>query len=430
MPVSTVTAALDQCARTSRWSAGMCGQFCAAMYGYGFSGYRDAVTQWNRTPSRLKFPLRTDAPPGALLFWGGGSAGHGHVAVCDGPAGVWSIDIAGPGTVSLAPAGTISSRWGLPYLGWALPYFQDEQWSPAMINGVDVSAYQADRGWEGGIDFAFTKVTEGLTYVNPRWVAQRDTMREAGLVVGYYHFARPGDMVAQADFFLSKISLKPGDVLAFDWEDAGVTNAQKDAWISYVQGKTSHRVVLYCNRDFWLNRDRTGFAGDGLWIATGPPSAYPAGFPGIKSPWLLHQYSTAGGLDHDVAQFSDRTAMAAWAGGGDVPLTDAEIKKVAAAAADAVFTKMFKTDDVLASPPDAADHATNPFWTFQTHVQAQTTTVRAVQSALEEAIAQVKASGAVLTEIKTTLSALDLSGLPDAVAAKLATLKIVLEEQA
>jgi hypothetical protein len=397
----------------------MCGQFCAAMYGYGSSGYRDALTQWNRTPRGLTFPARTDAPPGALLFWAGGSAGHGHVAISDGTGSCFSIDISGPGTVSRVPAGTISSRWGLPYLGWTYPFFQGEQWSPVMIKGVDVSRYQAVSGWQTGIDFAFVKVTEGTTYVNSEWVAQRDTARAAGLVVGYYHFARPGNMVAQADLFLSKIALRPGDVLAFDWEDPGVTSAQKDAWISYVQAKTGHRVVLYCNTDFWKHRDTSSFAGDGLWIATG---GYPAGLPPIQSSWLIHQFSTAENLDHDVAQFSDRAAMLAWAGGSDVALTASELK---------LLTETHDAVTKITSLVDAKVHGIGYYAArgekgsldVLTQSRSNGTGITAQAKALLEANQKLDA-------VAQTLAALDLSGLPDAIASKLAKLKIVLEEQA
>src|SRR5882762_3346322 len=188
MTVSSIIETLARCAATSSWAVGMCGQFCAAMYGYGFSGYKDALTQWNKIPASLKHPDAMDAPAGSLVFWGGGSAGHGHVAIADGLGEIFSIDISGPGTVTRVPAGTISNRWRLPYLGWTVPYFQGEQWSPQMIKGVDVSRFQAVSGWEAGIDFGFVKVTQGTSYVNSSWVAQRDTVRTVGAVVGYYHF--------------------------------------------------------------------------------------------------------------------------------------------------------------------------------------------------------------------------------------------------
>jgi len=414
----------------------MCGQFCAAMYGYGASGYRSALVQWTATPDALRRPGDANAPAGALLYWDGG---NGHVAVADGFGSCWSIDISGPGTVTLVPASMISARWSKPYLGWAFPYFQGAAWSPVMINGVDVSRYQAVSGWEIGIDFAFVKVTEGTTYVNPSWVAQRDTARAAELVVGYYHFARPGDMITQADFFLSKIALQPGDVLMFDWEDIGVSSSQKDAWISYVQGKTGHRVIMYCNKYFWINRDTSGFAGDGLFIAT---ADLPAGFPGIQSNWLIHQFSTAGNLDHDVAQFASRADMITWAGGVDVALTPDDktwIKNTIVAAIKAEAFAAVLSKDAVRSP---TDDPANPTWAAASYLRESYLRLleilaeeKGARTVLSSILSQSQTNGSngtaanmKLDSIMLTLDAIDLSRLPAEIAAKLETLKFIITE--
>jgi GH25 family lysozyme M1 (1,4-beta-N-acetylmuramidase) len=375
------------------------------------------------------------------------------VAVADGTGSCFSIDISGPGTVSRVPIAMISQRWGLPYLGWSVPFFQGSQWSASqMIKGVDVAIYQAESGWETGVDFAFMKVTQGTSYVNPRWVSQRDNARAAGLVVGYYHFLEAGNVVAQADYFLSKISLQPGDVLACDWEtnpatSTAATNADKDAWIAYVQGKTGHRVVLYCNTDFWKNRDKTSFAGDGLWVAT---AGYPAGQPPITSGWLIHQYSTAGNIDHDVAQFSDRAAMLAWAGGDDVALSDADktwinnaIKTQTTAVVKAVLASdaygaVFNADKVR-SPDDAP---ANPTWAPASYLRESYLRLLEVLAAEKSGtsahaaiLSQAQANGSngtaanlKLDAITQTLAALDLSQLPAEIAAKLEALKITITE--
>src|SRR5580765_8533973 len=99
-PVASIAEALARCAVTRTWAVAMCGQFCAAMYGYGASGYASALVQWQQAPDGVRHPGATDAPPGALVFWGGGSQGHGHVAIADGLGSCFSIDISGPGTVS------------------------------------------------------------------------------------------------------------------------------------------------------------------------------------------------------------------------------------------------------------------------------------------------------------------------------------------
>lgn len=180
------------------------------------------------------------------------------------------------------------------------------------VNGIDVASYQSSDYSTSGLDFVVVKATEGSSYTNPKHAGQVATARESGLVVGHYHFARPGSMSAQADYFLAHAAMKAGDFLAFDWEDTGVSGADKDAWLKHVKAKAAgHRVVLYCNRDFWLNRDSTSYCADGLWIAD--PSA-PKGHPRVEHPWLFHQYSEAGGLDRNVGHFADRAALHTWAG--------------------------------------------------------------------------------------------------------------------
>jgi hypothetical protein len=180
------------------------------------------------------------------------------------------------------------------------------------VLGVDVSSYQPESFDTKGLAFAFVKATEGTSYVNPRYSAQVATARKANLVVGHYHFGKAGDGAKQADYFLSKLTLKAGDILAFDWEDAGVIQAERDAFLARVKSKApGHKVVLYCNTDFWLHRDsNNGGPADGLWIAD-PNHA--AGKPGIQHAWTFHQYSFSGGIDKNVANFADAAHLRAWA---------------------------------------------------------------------------------------------------------------------
>ena len=284
-----------------------------------------------------------------------------------------------------------------------------------MIEGYDVSNYQADQFPTAGVDFAIIKITEGTGYTSPAWVAQRSWARTKGLVTGFYHFARPGSMADQVNYFLGKVNLVDGDFLAFDWEDSGVSSAQKDDWIKRAKAaRPGVRVGLYCNTSFWLSRDTSGYAGDFLWIATGGISK---GNPPIKSPWLIHQYSTANNIDHNVAQFADRAAMRAWAVGeeADVALTAAETDKIA----DAVFNKIFKTDGLLKAPTDAVDVDTNPTWTFQSHVQAQTEAARQGRRSADTGLAQSKANALVLSAVKDELNALGVD--PEGVVARLKT---------
>ncbi|RII15665.1 Lysozyme M1 precursor [Streptomyces sp. YIM 130001] len=181
-----------------------------------------------------------------------------------------------------------------------------------MLHGIDVSAYQSSFDTDG-VDFVIVKATEGRSYINPRMAAQVSRARDAGCVVGFYHFLWPDNIKAQAEYFVGKAGEKKGDLLACDWERNGegshASNAQKDQFIKEVKRlRPSHRVVLYTNRDFWLNVDTTSYAGDGLWIA----DYVTAGKPRIEADWRFHQYTDTP-LDKNVADFASKDALSKWA---------------------------------------------------------------------------------------------------------------------
>lgn len=185
------------------------------------------------------------------------------------------------------------------------------------VHGIDVSSHQPTDYDLDGVDFVFVKATEGVSYVNPKMRAQADRARRAGLVVGWYHFVRPGDMAAQARYFAEQCASIEGDPLWLDWEDPGVSCADKDRFLSELKrlrGST-HRIGLYCSVDFWKNHDTTSNAGDALWIAH---YGVTAGHPGITAKWSFHQY-TSSPLDKNVGAFTDGQALKAWAGKTPAP---------------------------------------------------------------------------------------------------------------
>jgi len=185
--------------------------------------------------------------------------------------------------------------------------------------GVDVSSHQDN--WAGLKDdefYCWVKATEGRSYVNPEHDHQVSKIREDGKVVGHYHWISPGGYVDdQVDYFFANADVQPGDLIALDWEETGVTCAEKDQWIRSAQAivEGSCKVGLYCNRDFWINRDTTSFAGDYLWIAvyTGDPD------PGIEYDWTFWQY-TSSPYDKNRGKFDDLDGLKAWCGGGGAPL--------------------------------------------------------------------------------------------------------------
>ena len=184
------------------------------------------------------------------------------------------------------------------------------------VNGIDVSGFQSATFNTSGLEFVFVKATEGTTFVNSKMIAQAAHARAAGVVVGFYHFMRPGDMKAQARHFVEKCASAEGDPLFADWEVNGISGAQKDAFLAEVRRLrgASHQVGLYCNRDFWLHRDTTGNAGDALWIA----NFTTAGKPGIDFAWKFHQHSEHP-IDQSIGRFKDLAELRDWAHHTAVP---------------------------------------------------------------------------------------------------------------
>lgn len=108
------------------------------------------------------------------------------------------------------------------------------------VTGIDVSAYQqppfqrARIDWQAvavsGKRFAIIKATEGTSYVNEHFARDRRLAREAGLLVGSYHFGRwepiagvspEADGRAEAEHYARTLGeVEPGEispVLDLEW---------------------------------------------------------------------------------------------------------------------------------------------------------------------------------------------------------------------
>lgn len=191
------------------------------------------------------------------------------------------------------------------------------------VKGIDISSYQAGDFSTSGLSFVFIKVTEGLSYVNPKWTAQRATARKAGLATGFYHYPHIANSpTGEADHFLDQIALADGDMIALDWEWYGqsvtdaAARAYKKSWLAHVKSKApAHRVGLYVDRSNWTTVDTDSDCGDFLWIA----DVTTPGHPRITHPWTFHQYAESGGVDQDVAHFDSAADLRTWASGSKTP---------------------------------------------------------------------------------------------------------------
>lgn len=102
----------------------------------------------------------------------------------------------------------------------------------------------------------------------------------------------------------------------------------------------------------------------------------------------------------------------------DVALSQTDIDKVATAVVNKLLAgggvlensdvrKILTTDGILAAPPDSPTADTNPHWTLASHVQGITTTTRATAADVDAIVAQVKANGTTLSELKAAVARLE-----------------------
>lgn len=198
-----------------------------------------------------------------------------------------------------------------------------------MPKGIDVSKHNGRIDWnrvaQSGIKFAFTRVIDDghPNNADPQFVNNRDGIKAAGLLRGYYHFFRPGrdNVVKQANLFVSLIgTLLPGDLqptIDIEITDGLGANAVLDnsaRWIDIVEAATGRQVIIYTFVSFWRDtlHNTTRFGDHPLWIADlqNTPPRVPGGFHTAT----FHQHSFTGrvpgiprvgpGTDVDLDRFN------------------------------------------------------------------------------------------------------------------------------
>jgi len=106
----------------------------------------------------------------------------------------------------------------------------------AVMPGIDLSSHNGNVDFAKvaacGIKFAWIKITEGTTHINPGYEDKFKGCRDHGITVGAYHFGRPdtyvndpSDARAEADSFLNaldKVGFRCGDLVPILDLEAGV----------------------------------------------------------------------------------------------------------------------------------------------------------------------------------------------------------------
>ncbi len=231
------------------------------------------------------------------------------------------------------------SNYGSNWLAVRWLDLEEEKEVIPMLNGIDVSSYQAgiDLTKVPG-DFAIIKTTQGVWYTNTDWKRQAQSAQNGGKLIGLYHYAEARQSATQeADFFLQAAEHYIGKAVLFlDWErtDNALFATQKGvAWVKAfmdrVHQKTGVWPLLYVQLTEVQARDWSSVAKTcGLWLAQyvvdsrrGYKQDYSHGATGAWDFPAIWQYTSGGylggwngRLDLNVAYMS-REAWAAYAAG-------------------------------------------------------------------------------------------------------------------
>jgi GH25 family lysozyme M1 (1,4-beta-N-acetylmuramidase) len=192
--------------------------------------------------------------------------------------------------------------------------------------GIDVSNHQGDitlAEWQqikaSGRDFAFCKATEGVTFNDAEFTDNMTRAKQAGVLIGAYHFGRPDNntAVAEANHFVSIITpyltsgyLRPVLDIETDAGDVTFMSNWVNDFNNRVKTLTGITPIVYTGQSFASTNFNSSVTQWPLWMARWPTNPDPQnGNPGSTTPWgawAFWQYSDAvavpgaGTVDADV----------------------------------------------------------------------------------------------------------------------------------
>ena len=211
------------------------------------------------------------------------------------------------------------------------------------LHGIDVSGWQGQVDWRAvqrsGRMFGFAKATEGATFVDTTFGANRAAMGQAGLVLrGFYHFARPdrNTAAAEAAHFLRTVgTLGPGEVAVLDLEVTPGLPGLGDwaaEWLGRVHQATGRVPMIYSYQSYLYEIPTSRLTQYPLWVAAWGddnglvPTAQPR--TDRWSRWMFWQYTSKARVPGVSTQVDDNVfngtvaELAALAGAAAPPPAD------------------------------------------------------------------------------------------------------------
>ncbi|MEP7363501.1 MAG: glycoside hydrolase family 25 protein [Acidobacteriota bacterium] len=182
-----------------------------------------------------------------------------------------------------------------------------------MVTGsnviVDISHHNArvdlKKAKAAGLEAVIHKATQGLSFQDEKFAANRAKIKAAGLLFGAYHFGTGADPVGQANFFLKIVSPQPGDLLVLDFEENKSNTMSLDqarAFVLRVREATGRMPGLYAGH---FLKEKLGAKLDPLlsqcWLWHAQYGPEPKIHKNWKS-WTMWQYTdgNAGSEPHTV----------------------------------------------------------------------------------------------------------------------------------
>lgn len=281
------------------------------------------------------------------------------------------------------------------------------------LAGFDLSNHNS-RDWPATVERAFAdgafiihKGTEGLTFKDAYHHAVIARARDAGKLVGHYHYPHPGHngVDAELEQFLTFTTPRVGDVLALDFEpyadrdDGSITRVHLPSWIlefgAGVFAETGASCWLYLNGDWGDTVMAQATAAEAaalrqmpLWKATQGSST-----PGRTWSWPVltaWQWDASNNLDKDTF-YGDATTWRVLGVQGAImahdPLDNADV------------TRIF-TADVVPAPKDWPDAATNPTWRATSYLQEILAAARRADAKAAALTAALASTTALVNEMR------------------------------
>ncbi|MFN8431265.1 MAG: GH25 family lysozyme [Spirosomataceae bacterium] len=155
--------------------------------------------------------------------------------------------------------------------------------SEYSVHGIDVSRYQQIINWKSvknmeienvKIEFAFIKATQGVKTIDYHYLQNKLRAKNAGLVVGAYHFfVATKSPQAQAELFIRIASIRSGDLppvvdveTEYGQSDEKIRKGLK-TWLRLVENHYGVKPIIYTNADFYKQKLQGYFDNYPIWVA-------------------------------------------------------------------------------------------------------------------------------------------------------------------